>query len=72
MQDERLLTILKPAYTPCTHFSGNCKETCRWRLKSGWVPSGFGGAGGKLSDVRLVIVAAELVTIKFNQCKFSH
>ena len=59
MQDERLLTILKSAYTPCTHFSGNSKETCRWRLESGWVPSGFGGARGKLSDVKLVIVAAE-------------
>ena len=59
MQDIKLLNILKSAYAPCKHINGKCAETCRWKPEIGLVPSGFGGARGNLSDVKLVIVAAE-------------
>ena len=58
-QKKKLLNILQTLYNPCRHISKICSDTCTWIPKAGFVPSGFGGAIGCLSNVKLVIVAAE-------------
>lgn len=54
-----LSEALLPAQAPCPHFRGCCRDVCKWKPKSGFIPRGFGGATGSLSDVRLVLVTAE-------------
>lgn len=56
--DERLISVLKPAYGPCPGFSGSCADM-RWSPSEGHIPRGFLGATANLSDVELVLVFAE-------------
>jgi hypothetical protein len=49
---------LLEAYAPCPEFGGACHDM-RWKPSAGHVPRGFCGATGELSEVALVLVAAE-------------
>jgi hypothetical protein len=49
--------ILLAAY-PCKHIRGRCAGFGKWRPIDGHVPRGFGGTT-RLSDIRLVLIAAE-------------
>lgn len=53
-----LLEILSPAYAPCRRFFDTC-ASMRWDPEKGFVPRGFLGACGQLSEVELVLVSAE-------------
>jgi len=59
MTCDSLLTVLRPAYSPCAGFEGACRHVCTWAPEKGLVPRGFAGANGQPKDVRLVIVTAE-------------
>ncbi|MEN6484228.1 MAG: hypothetical protein ABFD98_05030 [Syntrophobacteraceae bacterium] len=56
--DDRLRSVLEPAYGPCSHFAGACREM-RWDPDSGHTPRGFCGATGRLEEVQLIFVFAE-------------
>ena len=56
--NKEMLEVLAPAYTPCRHFSGQCKSM-RWNPSNGHVPRGFCGADGDLSEIELILVTAE-------------
>lgn len=56
--DERLTSVLQPAYGPCPGFSSSCPDM-RWSPLKGHIPRGFLGATADLSDVELVLVFAE-------------
>lgn len=56
--DAQLASVLRPAYEPCSGFSGSCPDM-RWSPSKGHIPRGFLGATGNLSDVELVLVFAE-------------
>ena len=60
---EMLIEILQSAYLPCKFLDGKCSETCNWNQEIGLVPSGFGGATGSLSDVKLIIVCTEPISL---------
>jgi hypothetical protein len=53
-----LLEILSPAYDRCARFDDTCANM-RWNPELGFVPRGFFGACGELSEVELVLVTAE-------------
>lgn len=59
MSRKALFEILKPLYSPCVHFKNACAGHCQWSLDIGMVPSGFGGATGELSEVKLIVITAE-------------
>jgi hypothetical protein len=54
----KLRDLLLEAYAPCPEFRGACHDM-RWKPLAGHVPRGFCGATGELSEVTLVLVAAE-------------
>jgi hypothetical protein len=53
-----LVEILSPAYGPCPRFADTCAKMV-WNPKLGFVPRGFFGASGNLSEVELVLVSGE-------------
>lgn len=53
-----LLDVIRPAYAPCEHFRGVCRQM-RWSPTKGHVPRGFCGALGTAIEVQLVLVTAE-------------
>jgi hypothetical protein len=52
-----LARIFEPAYR-CAEFDNDCRGM-RWQPDAGYVPRGFYGATGDLSDVELILVVAE-------------
>jgi hypothetical protein len=56
--EQRLVEILAPAYQPCNGFAEICHEM-KWHPAKGYIPRGFVGATGAVSDVELVLVFAE-------------
>ena len=54
---DELIEILKPAYEPCKFFE-SCAEA-KWSPESGYLPRGYLGATGKISEVEVVFVLAE-------------
>jgi len=54
----KLAAILNPAYRPCPHLGGACKDLV-WDPEHGRVPRGYFGAPCSVSDIELVIVLAE-------------
>ncbi len=59
MRSTELRKIFEPAYRPCVHLSGICRDTCIWWPERGLVPRGFGGATATPDAVRLVLVTSE-------------
>ena len=57
LPNQQLLDVLLEAYRPCVNF-GICREA-QWDPAAGYMPRGFLGATGKLSDVEGVMVFAE-------------
>ncbi|MCP2067584.1 UNVERIFIED_ORG: hypothetical protein J2Y84_002910 [Pseudomonas reinekei] len=53
-----LLSIVEPAYAPCSNFTGACSSLA-WAPEKGHVPRGFLGATGTAGEVELVLVFAE-------------
>jgi hypothetical protein len=50
--------VLLSAYKPCHGFCSTCKSM-QWKPARGYVPRGFCGALGNLSEVELVLIVAE-------------
>lgn len=55
---EELIRNILAAYEPCPAFQLECRKA-RWDPENGYVPRGFLGATGSVSDVRLVLLTAE-------------
>ena len=53
-----VLDLLERAYGPCPSYANGC-GSLRWAPADGYVPRGFLGAVGDLSEVELVMVVAE-------------
>ncbi len=56
--NEELREILKPAYYPCAGFTGVCKGIKK-EPSEGYIPRGFFGCLGEISQVELILVIAE-------------
>jgi len=53
-----LIEILTPAYSPCPRRKDACGDM-RWEPERGFMPRGFLGAVGDITEVELVLVSAE-------------
>jgi hypothetical protein len=53
-----IVDVLLPAFAPCRHLTGACREA-RWEPTKGHVPRGFVGALGTVAEVKIVLLTAE-------------